>query len=83
MLKNAEKRIGIRVEPLPELASRWYPQVWMEVEVLERNGWHRTDAINIVLGEVSIEPTKILHPLLTTFVQESVRRNNNKNTRKN
>lgn len=79
MLKNAEKRIGIRVEPLPELATRWYPQVWMEVEVLERNGWHRTDAINIVLGEVPIEPTKILHPLLTTFVQESVRRNNYKN----
>ena len=38
MLKNAEKRIGIRVEPLPELATRFYPQVWMEVEVLERNG---------------------------------------------
>lgn len=76
ILKNAKTRIGKDIGTLKDLSEKWYPHIWFEVVAHEKKGWHRTDAINLALGEIPVEPTKILHPLLTAFVQESVRRNN-------
>ncbi|ACH85916.1 RNA-dependent RNA polymerase [Artivirus sani] len=75
-LKRASGRMNIKVEPLPALAKKWYPHLWSSVEYFEANGWHRTDAINLAIGNIPTEPTKILHPSLTAFVKESVKRNN-------
>nr|UUV42526.1 MAG: RNA dependent RNA polymerase [Ilomantsi toti-like virus 2] len=51
-----------------------FPGTWTEISKWERRGWHRTDAINMVLGKTPTELTFPLHPELTVFVQEQVAR---------
>lgn len=62
------KRVTVRslLEPL-------YPATWAEILSWERKGWHRTDAINMVLGKT---PTELVFPLApqdAVFVQGTVR----------
>jgi len=47
-----------------------YPSVWEMVSQLEKQGWHRTDAINLTLGKIPTEPTQNINPTLTPYVQQ-------------
>lgn len=63
------KRVSVR-----SLLQPLFPATWTEISVWEKRGWHRTDAINMVLGKTPTELTFPLHPELTVFVQEQIAR---------
>lgn len=51
-----------------------FPATWNIISQWEARGWHRTDAINMALGKTPTELTFPLHPELSTFVEEAIRR---------
>lgn len=61
------KKISVR-----QVLQPMFPNTWEHVTEWERRGWHRTDAINLVLGKTPTELTYPLHPELTPFVQEVI-----------
>lgn len=61
------KKISVR-----EVLQPMFPFTWDSILDWERKGWHRTDAINLVLGKTPTELTFPLHPELTPFVQEVI-----------
>jgi hypothetical protein len=64
----------VKIQSLPYYLSKFYPSTYSRLSELESHGWHRTDALNICLGDIPCEPTKSLHPILTIFVKDSVKR---------
>ncbi|UUV42296.1 MAG: putative RNA dependent RNA polymerase [Palkane toti-like virus] len=68
---NVSRATGVSVR---DLLQPLFPSTWTEVSRWERNGWHRTDAINLVLGKTPCELVFPLHPELTVFVQDVIRR---------
>lgn len=63
------KRTSIR-----SLLEPMYPGTWSLIKQWEQWGWHRTDAINMVLGKTPTELTFPIHPELAVFVQEQIAR---------
>nr|UUV42420.1 MAG: RNA dependent RNA polymerase [Hameenlinna toti-like virus] len=63
------KKVSVR-----QLLQPLYPGTWTQIMDWERRGWHRTDAINIVLGKTPTELCFPLHPELSVFVQEQIAR---------
>lgn len=55
-----------------DLLAPRFPVTWELIRGWERRGWHRTDAINIVLGKTPTELPSPLHPELVVFVQEQI-----------
>nr|UHS72448.1 MAG: putative RNA-dependent RNA polymerase [Totiviridae sp.] len=74
-LKRALERLDIKIRSLMDYTQQYYPGIYEQIKMYERNGWHRTDAISIAVGEIPCEPTKILHPILTPFVKKAVEMN--------
>lgn len=75
LLKRASERINVTIAPLKDYCRKFFSNQWSDVEYYERNGWHRTDAINLACGSIPTEPLKILHPLLAAFVKDNLRKN--------
>jgi hypothetical protein len=53
-----EYRNVAKVEEIPSLATyleQAYPTFYSKMKALENQGWHRTDAINLTLGEIPTE----------------------------
>lgn len=59
---------------LMESLQNYFPQQASELDKLEKQGFHRTDALNIIMGDTPTEPTIVMHPTLTCFVKEFVQR---------
>jgi len=55
--------------------DKYYHGIYLNIRKFEQNGFHRTDAVNLALGIIPTEPTKILNPLLTAFVKETIYQN--------
>ncbi|ANH79339.1 RNA-dependent RNA polymerase [Golden shiner totivirus] len=60
--------------------ENYFPQFYKEIKFWEKKGWHRTDAINIVLGDFVIEPTDKINSQLTDIVKLIVWNPKMKNT---
>ncbi|ANZ93873.1 RNA-dependent RNA polymerase [Culex tritaeniorhynchus totivirus] len=60
------------LKSLMEYTLLYYPSIYKKITSYEQRGWHRTDAINLAVGQVPLEPTKILNPILSVFVQKMV-----------
>lgn len=57
-----------------ELIAPRFPRTWERIKQLEKDGWHRTDAINIVTGNFPTASTFHIHPSLTLFISNAVGR---------
>lgn len=71
--KASQYNKTIKLPPLKTILLTKFPNVHSQLSNLESNGWHRTDAINLCLGDMPCEPVKQLHPLLTPFIKETIR----------
>lgn len=58
---------------LGKLTKIHYPDVWRSMSNYERRGFHRTDAISLILGEVPCEQNCHTNDRLTVFVKEAIK----------
>nr|UHS72471.1 MAG: putative RNA-dependent RNA polymerase [Totiviridae sp.] len=73
LLKNTQRYDkSIEIRPLKDYLREYFPSSYGRLVNLESKGWHRTDAINIILGDMPTEPIKQLHPLLSAFVKNTI-----------
>lgn len=49
-----------------------FPDFYLRMKYWEKKGWHRTDAINISLGDLVIEPTDKVNSQLTEIIKQLV-----------
>nr|UHS72421.1 MAG: putative RNA-dependent RNA polymerase [Totiviridae sp.] len=61
-----------KINTLREYLEKEYPEFYVKMRAYERQGFHRTDAIDLARGLVPIENTTKIHPILTPFIQRSV-----------
>nr|WPR18071.1 MAG: RNA-dependent RNA polymerase [Crogonang virus 20] len=69
----------IRDIKLSSIMEQHYNAIYTRMKQFERQGFHRTDAINLATGSIPTEPTKILNPILSPFVADSLVKNGLKN----
>jgi len=69
---NAVVKCGIEVAKLATILERVYPDFFAEMKGWERKGWHRTDAVELTLGNIPCEPNPYINPLLTGYVKETL-----------
>lgn len=55
-----------------DILSERFPRTWGRIQDLEQQGWHRTDAINIVSGKFPTTSTFRIHPSLTLFISNAM-----------
>jgi hypothetical protein len=72
LLKLAARRLKYQIHSLMDYLKYAYRDFHSKVVAFEHNGWHRTDAINLALGEIPTEPIKQVHPLLACFVKKHI-----------
>nr|UHS72429.1 MAG: putative RNA-dependent RNA polymerase [Totiviridae sp.] len=63
------RQVDETVKPMTEYLKEFYPQFYKDMKKWERIGWHRTDAINLAMGELVIEPTDLINSQLTDIVK--------------
>lgn len=63
-----------RAKSLMEITREKYPLVARCVKYNERLGYHRSDAIDLVLGNIPIEPLHHINPRLAVFIQDLIDR---------
>jgi len=66
------------VPNLPSLAQVLQtetPSFYARMKLFERNGWHRTNAFDLACGDIPVSFKGNLHPQLTVFLKESLKRN--------
>jgi hypothetical protein len=71
--------IKSEVRTLKQYLAQFFPAVSDELILYERKGWHRTDALNLIMGDMPIEPVKSLHPILALFVKDSLKHSKYRN----
>lgn len=49
-----------------------FPDIYFTVRKLESQGFHRTDALNLAQNIIPSEPTRILNPLLSSYVKHFI-----------
>jgi len=57
-----------------DILSARFPITWYKIKNLEKQGWHRTDAINIIAGGHPITSLFRIHPVLAAFISEACSR---------
>nr|UHS72541.1 MAG: putative RNA-dependent RNA polymerase [Totiviridae sp.] len=57
---------------LMDVLQNYFPAVESEIRQFEKQGFHRTDAINLAIGEIPSEPTIKINPILTRFVKQHI-----------
>lgn len=55
-----------------DILQNCFPAVESEIRKYEKQGFHRTDAINLATGQIPSEPTIRIHPILTRFVKQHI-----------
>nr|UHS72487.1 MAG: putative RNA-dependent RNA polymerase [Totiviridae sp.] len=63
------QQAGIECPTLREYMDKVYPKFWALVKGWEEKGWHRTDAVELALGNIPCEPCPKINPLLTGYVK--------------
>lgn len=66
------------VKEVPSLITylrEFYPPFAVRIAGFEKNGWHRSDAVDLALGKIPTEPTRLVHPILTPFISDVVKKN--------
>jgi hypothetical protein len=61
-----------QIPSLGTLLRQHYSSQFSVIAEFEKNGWHRTDAINFVLGETPIEFNTTVNSTLLSFVKQAV-----------
>lgn len=60
-------------ESLASLARQHYPNVWRQMRAYEKRGFHRTDAISMILGDFPAAVNMYTNARLTSIIKESIR----------